>query len=166
MHAKKLLHRILKKTCPDMHKKRFESLEVCSQALLEGQVLTVTEIGRSIKSQARVKHNIKRADRLLSNPHLLLESGDIYKSLGAIFIEGIVQPLILIDWSDLTPTRTHFLLRASLAVHGRPLLLYEEVHTELDNQETHRKFLKKLKDILGPDVTPILVADAGFRVNK
>jgi len=71
MQAEKVLHKLIQKTCPDMHKVRRDSLQANVLASLTGQRLTVTDIGRAIQSRTSPKHNIKRADRLLSNRHLL-----------------------------------------------------------------------------------------------
>lgn len=102
-------------------------------------------------------------DRLLANPLLHQESFSIYSALAQKFLTNAKAPVILVDWSDLTPTRSHFLLRATLAVKGRPITLYEEVHVQLDNFKTHEHFLRKLQQILPANATPIIVTDAGFR---
>lgn len=163
MQAKKLLHALLKKACPTMHGHRFSSLLTCCEALLFGQQLTLTHIGRSINNQVAAKHNIKKVDRLLSNQLLHQECFSIYASLAQTFLAGTTAPVILIDWSDLTSTRSHFLLRATLAVKGRPVTLYEEVHEQLDNRKTHDQFLQMLKKLLPKNARPIIVTDAGFR---
>lgn len=163
MHAAQLLHKLLRNTCSHLHRKRQESLYACAEGLLYGQTLTVTHIGRSIRSKGLVKHNIKRADRLLSNRALQEERFDIYRNVAHYFVKSNPSPVVLIDWSDLTPNRSHFLLRASLAVKGRPLTLYEEVHTGLDNREVHRRFLQRLKQLLPDPCRPVVVTDAGFR---
>ena len=163
MQAKKLLHALLKKACPTMHGHRFSSLLTCCEALLFGQQLTLTHIGRSINNQVAAKHNIKKVDRLLSNQQLHQECFSIYTSLAQAFLAGVKAPVILIDWSDLTCTRSHFLLRATLAVKGRSITLYEEVHEQLDNRKTHDQFLQRLKELLPKNASPIIVTDAGFR---
>ena len=43
---------------------------MASEALFHCDTLTLTQLGRSIGSHARAKHNIKRIDRLLGNAHL------------------------------------------------------------------------------------------------
>ena len=134
-----------------------------SEALLLGQRLTLTQIGRSIDNQVSAKHNIKKVDRLLSNHLLHKECFSIYASLAKNFLVSVKAPVILVDWSDLTPTRSHFLLRATLAVKGRPITLYEEVHEQLDSRKTHEQFLQKLKLMLPENAKPIIVTDAGFR---
>jgi len=78
MQAKQVLHQLLHKTCPEMHKKRRTALAVNVMAALHGEVLTVTHLGRSITSEAKEKHCIKRADRLLSNRRLQGERVGIY----------------------------------------------------------------------------------------
>ena len=78
MQAKKLLHTLLEKACATMHGHRFSSLLTCCNALLLGQRLTLTQIGRAINNQVAAKHNIKKVDRLLSNPRLHQECFSIY----------------------------------------------------------------------------------------
>jgi len=72
----------------------------------------------------------------------------------------------LIDWSDIDARMKFFLLRASIAVKGRSVTLYEEVHeiSTKEKRETHAQFLRRLKSIVPPECAPILVTDAGFRV--
>jgi len=132
---------------------------------LSGRRLTVTDLGRSIQSDTSHKHNIKRADRLLSNAHLHNEYLDIYGALSAQLVGPKTRPIVLIDWSDMDEYKQHFLLRAALALEGRSTTLYEEVHT-VDTKEkssTHKHFLAQLKQILPAGCQPILITDAGFR---
>ena len=81
MQAQQVLHKLLMNTCPIMHKVRRQSLEVNVLASLTGQCLTVTHLGRAIQSEAKQKHCIKRADRLLSNAHLQSECLAIYSAI-------------------------------------------------------------------------------------
>jgi hypothetical protein len=112
-----------------------------------------------------VKHCIKRADRLLSNRHLHHECAGVYTALAYLLIANTPRPVILVDWSDLDPAKTHFLLRASLPVAGRALTLYEEVHTQATQEKpkTHAAFLEMLAALLPAGCRPILITDAGFR---
>lgn len=165
MQANKVLHNLLEKTCIKMHSKRRASLEANVLGSLIGQRLTVTDIGRSIQSDTSPKHNIKRADRLISNKHLHQELFSIYRSLCHQLIGNRKQPVILIDWSDMDKSKRHFLLRASIALEGRSLTLYEEVHT-LETKETpatHKAFLCRLHEMVPSHSQPILITDAGFR---
>src|ERR671925_630787 len=71
MQAKQVLHKLLQKVDSQRHKLRRTALAVNVMAALHGEVLTVTQLGRSITSRAKEKHGIKRADRLLSNRRFL-----------------------------------------------------------------------------------------------
>jgi hypothetical protein len=165
MHAETLLHRWLCDVLPKMHMKRREALgAVISGAFLGGR-LTVTSLGRCLRGTAKTKHNIKRADRLLSNLHLQNERDEVYASVLGRFLDGTHQPVILVDWSDIDARRKFFLLRASLPVKGRSLTLYEEVHERRTKEKpaTHKSFLKKLRAILPRCCRPVIITDAGFR---
>ncbi len=142
MHARKVSHKILFNTLPWIHQARLSALEECLLAAINSQRLSVTGIGRSIKSSAKEKHCIKRADRLLSNHHLWSERKDIYHTMAKLMVGNIQRPLILVDWSDLDPHKRHFLIRAAVALDGRSHTLYEEVHTIKTKEKpaTHRSF--------------------------
>lgn len=165
MNTTSLLSYWLESVTPRMHKGRLKSLSTMVTSSLGSGRLTVTSLGRSILNQVGTKHNIKRADRLLSNKHLHSELEEIYSHLTKASIGSTKNPVILIDWSDIGVRNELFLLRASVAIKGRPVTLYEEVHTLATKEKvkTHKAFLKKLKEFLPDDCTPILVTDAGFR---
>lgn len=165
MQVKQVLHKIMINTCSNMHKTRSNALEVNVLAALTGQRLTVTDLGRSIKSDTSHKHGIKRADRLLSNAHLHHESIRIYQSLSRQIIGTQKHPVVLVDWSDMDEYKQHFLVRAALVADGRSMTVYEEVHTLKSKEKftTHKQFLLQLKSILPEDCKPIIVTDAGFR---
>lgn len=165
MQAKQVLHKVLQQTCPEMHKKRRKALAVNVMAGLHGQSLTVTHLGRAITSDAKEKHCIKRADRLLSNSHLHGERRSIYGLMTQSLIGPQTRPVITVDWSDLDERKRHFLLRASVALEGRSVTLYEQVYTvkRKEKPTTHLAFLKTLHAMLPADCRPIIVSDAGFR---
>jgi hypothetical protein len=165
MHAEKLCHRWLLNVMPGMHRRRLLALVAVVGSVLRGGRLTITGLGRSLKGQAKIKHSIKRVDRLFSNRHLHSESEEIYRHLSQQVLGSIKQPIILVDWSDIDARRKFFLLRAAVAVKGRSLTLYEEVHTftTKEKAKTHAQFLKNLKEILPKDCRPIIVSDAGYR---
>ncbi|MDH5408188.1 MAG: IS4 family transposase [Gammaproteobacteria bacterium] len=165
MQAQQVLHKLLMNTCANIHKTRRESLEALVQSALIGQRLTVTDLGRSIQSDTSHKHNIKQADRLLSNPHIHAESIEIYRALYHQHIGLQTRPVILIDWSDMDDYKQHFVLRATIAMEGRSITLYQETHTieTKEKRSSHRAFLQQLKMLLPMTCQPILVTDAGFR---
>lgn len=149
---------------PRIHKGRVSALSAVVEGAFQGRTLSVTGLGRAIQSAAKMKHCIKRADRLCSNPHLHIEREYIYERISHQILGSNRQPVVLIDWSDIDARREFFLLRASVAIKGRSLTLYEEVHSKQtkERRSTHNSFLRKLKQILPKECKPIIVTDAGF----
>jgi hypothetical protein len=135
------------------------------EAALRGGALSLTSLGRALAGTAYVKHKIKRVDRLLGNRKLAAERGKIYGALTRWLIGTQTQPVIVIDWSDLSADRRWHLLRAAAPMRGRSLTLYEEVHPlcRLANPQVQRRFLLRLRALLPASCTPIIVTDAGFR---
>ncbi len=80
---------------------RRTALFVDVMAALHGEVLTVTHLGRSITSEAKEKHCIKRGDRLHCNRRLQRERLSIYSTLTQLLLGTKQRPVIIVDWSDL-----------------------------------------------------------------
>lgn len=165
MHASVILHRILSENLPKIHAKRLASLLTAVEAVVSGSRLTLSDLGRGLPGSVAVKHNIKRIDRLLGNYALRTETPKLYEALARNSLVGISMPLIVIDWSDLTPDRHWQLLRASVAIEGRSMTLYEQVHpqSQATAPHVHEAFLNQLATILPQGCVPILITDAGFR---
>lgn len=104
-------------------------------ALLISQRLSLTQLGRRLASKALVKHNTKRIDRLLGNPHLYQKRNSLYR----------------------------FLCQELLKDNQHALTLYEEVHPQKDNgsPKVHKRFLHILQNLLPDSCCPIVIADAG-----
>ncbi len=165
MHALTILHRILSSSFPEIHARRLASLLAAVEAVVTGSRLTLSDMGRGLRGQVAVKHNIKRVDRLLGNNSLHIEMPKLYEVLVRQNLDGISMPLIVIDWSDLTVDRKWQLLRASVAIEGRSMTLYEEVHPQSSatSPNVHQAFLTQLAAMLPLGCAPILITDAGFR---
>lgn len=165
MHATQVLDTHIYKMCQDIHKVRWKALMSTVTALLQGKKLSVTGLGRSMPGESYEKHQIKKADRLIGNPHLNQERQPIYRALAQWLIGHCHQPVIHIDWSDLTPDREFHWLRATIPVGGRALPIYEESHRQSHyaNPKVEKRFLETLKAILPSQCCPIIVTDAGFR---
>jgi hypothetical protein len=161
-----LLHKRLQKAVPSLHRTRLKALMAAVGSVLCGAQVSITSLGRRISNPAFVKHKIKRMDRLIGNTRLTQERWDIYAALTYWLVQGLPQPLILIDWSPLSGDQEHQVLRASLPVKGRALTLYEEVHprAKLGNRNVQHAFLDVLKTLLPVTSHPIIIADSGFRV--
>lgn len=162
MHAVKLLHKHLKKTC-SIHKKRLNCLFDIVETAMTSQYVTLTGLGRRLPGSGLIKHKIKKVDRLLGNKHLQNERIEIIKHLVRYLIKKQKTPKIIIDWSPLADH--YYLLRASIPARGRSITIYEQsyYYTEQTNKKAHRKFLKILKNILPRDCRPVIITDAGFR---
>ncbi|MFI3156663.1 MAG: IS4 family transposase [Methylococcaceae bacterium] len=121
--------------------------------------------GRAVSGATFIKHKIKRLDRLVGNPHLKSERLALYGAMTQLLLKSLPLPLIIIDWSPLTDDQSQQLLRAALPVGGRTITLYEEVHPDkkLGNRRVQHQFLSPLQQLLPAHVTPIVVADSGFR---
>lgn len=165
MHVTHVINNDLTKQCQGIHKKRMASLLSMVQACMQGKKLSVTGLGRSIKNTVYEKHNIKRADRLVGNTALNQERLQLFSAMAKKIIGLNKQPVILVDWSDLSADGRYHLLRASLPVGGRALTLYDEVHPQkkAGNGLVEKQFLMTLKTLLPKDCHPIVITDAGFR---
>jgi len=165
MHATQLLDKPIGSQCQDIHRVRWKALMDITTALIHEKKLTLTGLGRAINSTAFVKHNIKRADRLIGNIHLKKDGLDIYRAMAHTIIGRMKQPVILVDWSDLSKDREFHFLRASIPVGGRALTIYEESHRQnrAGKPQVHNAFLRTLQSIIPKHCCPIIVTDAGFR---
>lgn len=160
-----LLHKDFAKELPFIHKTRLNCLmDVCTTAATSNK-LFLTGLGRNISSATKTCSNIEKVNRLLGNKHLHLERSAFYQLMASRLIPNWMSPWIHVDWSCINPTTNLYLLRASLSVTGRSIVLYEECHPQKkeNNPVVHKQFLKNLKAILPPCATPIIVTDAGFR---
>ena len=125
---------------------------------------SLSAIALRLGGGATLKHRLKSVDRLLGNTGLHLAWVELYRCIALRWLEDLPQILIVVDWSDLTLDQRWQLLRASVVVDGRSVTLYEEVHPQkrLANPGVHRKFLRRLAQILPPGYKPIVMTDAGF----
>ncbi|MEW3370709.1 IS4 family transposase [Escherichia coli] len=161
-----ILHDSLYQFCPELHLKRLNSLTLACHALLDCKTLTLTELGRNLPTKARTKHNIKRIDRLLGNRHLHKERLAVYRWHASFICSGNTMPIVLVDWSDIREQKRLMVLRASVALHGRSVTLYEKAFplSEQCSKKAHDQFLADLASILPSNTTPLIVSDAGFKV--
>jgi stalled ribosome alternative rescue factor ArfA len=162
MQGIKLLHKFVKESCPTLHKKLKDSLLVCCKGLMEGKKLSITAIGKAIKSHTSVKHQIKRSDRLFSSEALLSQKDNIYLSLilKVLPADGFLP--VLVDTCFITPDCEFQMLRGSIAMSGRALTLYEIVYRNGELSFTMEVFLKKLKELLPENIHAVFITDAGF----
>jgi hypothetical protein len=125
----------------------------------------LSQLARSVESVTAIRHRVKRIDRLLGNQSLHGARAGIYQELAAQWLAGIDQVLVVVDWSDATVDQRWHLLRAGIAVEGRSVTLYEEIHPQrkYGDRAVHRQFLSRLAKLLPAGCLPIIMTDAGFR---
>jgi hypothetical protein len=164
MNAHTILTKIISLVSFNMHLTRQKALIACVKSLTNGSAASVTSMGRGIRSRAFEKHRIKRADRLLSNVNLQRETPHVYAAICFLFCRS-KHPVIAVDWSDLDDHKGQFLLRAAMVVKGRPVTLYQEVHSNKTKEKpaTHKRFLATFHAMLPSDCQPIIVTDAGYK---
>lgn len=164
MNARTMIDGALGGCLSALHAKLAEAVKVAVNAALKGGHLSLSLLARSVESTTAMRHRIKRIDRLLGNRALHYAREDIYRQVAAQWLAGLDQALVVVDWSDATTDQRWHLLRASVAVEGRSVTVYEEVHPQraLGSRAVHRRFLKRLATVLPPGCKPIIMSDAGF----
>jgi hypothetical protein len=167
MHTQPVLQKFFRESLPEVHQRRCQALIAAVDAVAHGARVTITGLGRSLANTGvRIKHRVKRMDRLIGNRLLSAQRKTFYRSIVLRLLASCQQPIILIDWSDFSVDRQQQLLRASLAVGSRAITPYEELHPyrKLGNRQVQHRFLSQLKVMVTKHCTPIIIADAGFRV--
>jgi hypothetical protein len=163
MQAVRFLHKAFAQALPSIHAKRLNALMCAVSALLAGRRLTLTTVGRFMPGDGQPRHAIKRADRLLANPHLHTERPLFYLMMLRALLGALKHPLVLVDWSPVDAPGCFFLLRAAVPLAGRSFVIYERVYEREGCPKYQGQLLDALALMLPPDCIPILVADSGFR---
>jgi hypothetical protein len=164
MHASQILQKYFVDVFAQMHAGRVRVVVGAVVALMQCRRLVLMELARAWPGAERVRAPLKKLDRLLSNPHLKAERSVLYEQIVRLCVRT-AEPIIVVDWSTLKADESWHLLRAALALKGRTLTLYEEVHPQQDAQSPriHRAFLKRLHQLMPSSARPIIVTDAGFQ---
>ena len=164
MTARMMISGMLKHFTGNLHAKLRATLAATVEAVLRGGHLSLSQLGRALKSATAMRYRIKRIDRLLGNRSLHAARISIYRHVASYWLTGMDEVQVLIDWSDATTDQCWHLLRASIAVKGRSVTLYEEIHPQRQygNQLVHQRFLARLATILPMGSRPVIVTDAGF----
>lgn len=138
---------------------------VATTALLDGDALSLTELGRSIRGTTSAKHSIKRIDRLLGNPRLANDRLALLRWHANNLCRHNPMPVILVDWSDVREQLRLMTLRASIVLKGRSITLYERTFAwdNYNSPRSHNQFLRELADVLPSGAKPLIVTDAGYR---
>lgn len=165
MRVTELLHNLLDDACKSIDARLKRILFESAESLTRCKQLSITSLGRSLSRTSKVKHNIKSVDRLFGNKTLHLKNIIFYRAMAQLLIKDNIRPVIIVDWSGLTPCGAYHFLRASITSNGRSLTLYDQAYplSSYMNHKTHTQFLNTLKSIIPDKCTPIIMTDAGFR---
>lgn len=165
MQLMKLLHKTFEKELSFIHKTRLKNVIEASATAVKGNKLYLTGLGRGLVNANKTCSNIQKIDRLLGNKHIKEEHIAFYKVMNAYLIKENTRPWLHIDWTCINSTTNLYVLRASLSMSGRAIVIHEECHPKKreNNHATHKSFLNHLKEMLPKSVKPIIVTDAGFR---
>jgi hypothetical protein len=165
MHAITIVQDLLRKGCPHIHATRLNSLLLATEAALHASSHTLSNLARALGGPSAVRHRVKRIDRMLGSRALQQECASVYRAMAGHWLRGNDTPLIVVDWTDLNERRSVQMIRASVALRGRSLTLYEELHSMqvATTPQVHQAFLARLKTMLPPGCQPIVITDAGFR---
>ena len=156
---------VLRKGCPSIHKSRLHVLLDATRAALRATSHTLSNLARALEGDSAVRHRFKRIDRRVGNSALQRECVLVYAAMARHWLRGSSVPLVVVDWSDLNACRSAQLIRASVALRGRSLTLFEEVHSTkaATTPAVHHAFLARIKTMLPAGCQPIVITDAGFR---
>jgi len=106
MHTQPVLQKFFRESLPDIHQTRCQALTVAVDAVARGARVTITGLGRSLAhTGVRIKHRIKRMDRLIGNRLLGAQCKTVYRAIVLRLLASCPQPIILIDWSDFSVDR-------------------------------------------------------------
>jgi len=164
MRVERMLRPVLT-SCRSIHSRRLASFSAAVAAVISAGQLTLTAIGRSYRSSTP-KHGIKRADRLVGNFTLWSERFILLRALALYLVRGVARPVVLIDWTGVGDGTRQCALVAAIPFAGRAIPILFEVHSlrRYGCRAVHRRFLQRLSAVLPQRCSPIVVADAGFKM--
>lgn len=165
MHAAiTIVQKIVRPVSAYLDARNARNLVSAVEALLSSRRLVLVELARHWPGAERVVGPLKRLDRLLGNRAVQAVRERFY-AVAAAWLMRSEQPVLVVDWSELKHDRRWLLLRAGVAVGGRTMTVYEEVHprAKSGSRRVHSAFLKRLHSLLAPTIRPIVITDAGFK---
>lgn len=164
MRALETLHDQLRHELGFVHGKRWRIVWLTVRALIFGQRLWLTALGRALPTTAQRKHAIKAVDRLLGNKHLYRERFRIAHAITGWLFRKRTDVVLLIDTFEIR--YKVIAVTAAVAYGGRSFPIWSTTTGKLRLAASQcRRFLRELEQVLPPHCRPILVTDAGFESN-
>jgi len=164
MHEQRLLHELLVEGGAGMHGRRRAALMRAVGAVLRGERLTLTDVGRNLEGRAYEKHKVKRVDRLLGNAWLHGERLELYAAIAGSVTEARGWVPVVVDWTA-GPAQRYLMLEAAVPVGGRAVAVYQEVHAlaAYKNARVQKRFVQRLCEVLPSGRKVVVIADAGVQ---
>lgn len=159
------LYNSLSESCTEIHQARLNAVLDVASGLRNSQNLSLSELGRNLPGDAKLKNKIKKVDRLEGNKTLHNELFSLYQGLSSFVFRYIAQDStlpLLVDICCLKDDREIQMLSAEIALKGRSLPLYREVYRDTETKGRAHNFLKKLSLCLPRNRQVIIIMDAGF----
>lgn len=165
MFLKKLLHDTMGSACPSIHEARLDAILDVADALQESRNLSLSAMGKCLSGKSKLKHKIKKVDRLEGNKHLHDELSSLYKGLSAFvfkYVSQVEDIPIIVDLCFVKDDRAIQMLSAEVASKGRSMPIYRELFKEGELSGRQVSFLNNLKECLPANRKIIVIMDAGF----
>jgi hypothetical protein len=161
VRALDILHTRLTDSMAFMHKARWRALWFAVQALLGGERLWLTALGRARPGTARPKHAIKAIDRLVGNVRLHADRHLVYRAIAEMVMRPGSRPVVLVDTVEVSAG--WFALVASVPLRGRSFPVCAHATRRVKPRAPALvRYLRDLQKILPDGCRPVLVSDAGF----
>src|ERR1044071_6072762 len=97
--AEHYIYESLAKSCPDIHVARLNAVLDVASGLKHSKNLSLSELGRHLSGEAKLKNKIKKVDRLEGNKSLHTELFTLYQGLSNFVFTYVSQdtnvPLIV-----------------------------------------------------------------------
>ena len=156
MFKPQFCHTLLNSSFKNNNKARIKTLLHCSDGLVHSNKMTLTAIGRHLSGSSKTKHKIKRIDRFLSNDKVVQDAPEIYRQLTNAILPKLPFYALAIDWSGCC-SQEFWLLKVSLLADGRSLVIYNQVVSkeELEQTHIHDAFLDTLSSFLNQRIRSI-----------
>lgn len=163
MRAEKILQQLMGPIAIKLDPRWIKSIWGAVDALLQGQVLQLSRLGRCSRRDAAPKHRIKAMDRLLGSFAVQAIVTQAYTALSRLALAQMRSSVVLVDWTQIREKT--YEIKAAIPFGGRavPILSLVFRNARQPTRRMHRKFLDELQHVLPTNCTPILVTDAGFQ---
>jgi hypothetical protein len=159
------IQQCLKQECPYIHNSRLQALMDVACALQKSKKMSLSEIGRNLAGESKIKHKIKKVDRLEGNEKLHNELDSLYKGISKFVLRYIATETIkhvVVDLCCIQDSNNIVMLSAEIAVKGRTLPLYRLIFKIDEQTQMINKFLLSLSKCIPDNKQVVLVMDAGF----